>query len=323
MRYGIIGTSRIAKYFIDGARLVTGAEIAAVYSRTAEKGEAFASENAIPMVYTNLDDFSKGDFEAVYIASPNAFHYAYSIKMIEAGKHVICEKPLAVNPREIRECAEKAKEKGVIYTEAIMYMHSPDRDVFRKAVSEIGNITSAHFEFSQLSSRYTSYLSGEMPNIFNPSLAAGCLMDLGVYCVYPAVDLFGMPDKINADAVFLRTGADGSGNASLNYGDKLVTLTYSKTGQNHFGSSVYGDKGTVTVESISKTVNIKLYENNGNVTSVCGDRIKEEIMGFEASEFERFIVNPGDPKYFLCTETSVKVSEIMESIRNICGIKFN
>jgi predicted dehydrogenase len=245
------------------------------------------------------------------------------MKMIEAGKHVICEKPLAVTPEEIRSCAERANEKGVIYTEAIMYMHSPDRDALREAVLKAGNITSAHFEFSQLSSRYASYLRGETPNIFNPSLAAGCLMDLGVYCVYPAVDLFGMPEGIKADAVFLRTGADGSGNASFNYGDKLVTLTYSKTGQNHFGSSIYGDKGTVTVESISKTVNINFIDNDGNVTPVCSDRIKEEIMGFEAAEFERFIKNPHDPKYLLCTETSLKVSELMERIREICNIKFS
>ncbi len=323
MKYGIIGTGWIAKSFIDGARLVAGADIAAVYSRTREKGKAFAGENGIPEVFTDLDEFSKASFDAVYIASPNALHYSQSLKMIEAGKHVICEKPLAVTPEEIEICQKRAKEKGVIYLEAIMYMHTPDRDSFRQAVGKIGNITSAHFDFTQLSSKYPAYLRGEVPNIFNPSLATGSLMDLGVYCVYPAVDLFGIPREIKADAVFLNTGSDGSGNASLNYGDKLVTLTYSKTGQDRFGSQIYGDKGTITVESISKTVCITLIDNSGNKTVICPDRVKEEIMGFEAKEFEHFIACPDDPKYALCTRTSLEVSRIMEKIKNLSGIKFN
>ena len=141
MKYGIIGTGWIAASFIEGARLVCGAEITAVLSRTREKGSAFAEENSIGKVYTDIDEFSKGDFEAVYIASPNALHYPQSKKMLLAGKHVICEKPITVEPEELEELQALAKEKGLIYMEAIMYMHNPGREIFRDAVSKIGKIT--------------------------------------------------------------------------------------------------------------------------------------------------------------------------------------
>ena len=317
MKYGIIGTSWISSSFIEGAKKLCGAEIAAVYSRTNESGGAFAQKHSIPLVYTDLDEFAKGDFEAVYIASPNLLHCEHSLKMISAGKHVICEKPLAASPEEIIACQKKAKELGLIYTEAIMYMHSPQRDVLRNALPMLGNISSAHFDFSQLSSKYEAYKRGETPNIFNPALATGCLNDLGVYCVYPAVDLFGMPKSIKADAVFLRTGADGSGNASLNYGDKLVTLTYSKTGQDYAGSFIYGDEGTIEIESISKLINADFIAKDGSKTELCPYIEKDEIMGYEAREFEEFISSQGGEKYSLCSEMSLAVGKVMETIRNI------
>ena len=294
MRYGVIGTGWIAKSFIDGARMMTEADFAAVYSRTAESGGKFANENGIKKVYTDINEFAAGDFDAVYIASPNRLHYEQSKLMLQNGKHVICEKPITVEPEELEELQYIAKKNGLVYIEAIMYMFNPARELLRDAISKIGKITSVHFDFSQLSSKYPAYAAGELPNIFNPALATGCLMDLGIYCVYPALDLFGMPQKITACAHFMESGADGSGNAALLYPDKLVNFTYSKLGQDRLGSQIFGDEGTVTIESISKLINMKLIDKKGNVQEIIGDVPKEKIMGYEAVAFEKFISNPDD-----------------------------
>ncbi len=322
MKYGIIGTGWIAEAFIRGARLICNSEIAAVYSRTEETGKAFADRNGIPLVFTDIDEFSKGDFDAVYIASPNALHYEQSKKMLSAGKNVICEKPITVTPAQFLDNKALADKNGLIYMEAIMYMHTPNRERLRENIGRLGRISSAHLDFSQLSSKYPAFLRGERPNIFNPALATGCLMDLGIYCVYPCIDLFGMPEKINADAVFLETGADGSGSASLNYGDKIITFTYSKTGQDYRGSCIYGDEGTINIESISKLINSEYVDNWGKSEIVCPDMSKEEIMGYEALEFEKFISGEMPEKYLLSTEMSYKVSSVMKTIRDLAGIKF-
>ena len=322
MRYGVIGTGWIAKSFIDGARMLCNADFAAVYSRTEENGGRCAKENEIPKVYTDINEFASGDFEAVYIASPNKLHYEQSKLMLENGKHVICEKPITVEPEELEELQALAKENGLVYIEAIMYMFNPARDLLKEAIGKIGRITSVHFDFSQLSSKYPAYLEGKLPNIFNPSLATGCLMDLGIYCVYPALDLFGMPRKITACASFMESGADGSGNAALLYGDKLVNLTYSKLGQDRLGSQIFGDKGTITVESISKLINMNIIDNNGNKTEIIGDVPKEKLMGYEAKAFEDFIANPDDEYYAVTRERALQTSRIMKEIRNLSGIKF-
>ncbi|MBP3696031.1 MAG: Gfo/Idh/MocA family oxidoreductase [Clostridia bacterium] len=322
MRYGVIGTGWIAKSFIDGARDVCGSEFAAVYSRTAESGNRFAAENKIEKVYTNINEFARGDFEAVYIASPNRLHYEQSKLMLQSGKHVICEKPITVEPEELEELQALADEKGLVYVEAIMYMFNPARDLLKEALSKIGKITSAHFDFSQLSSKYPAYQRGELPNIFNPALATGCLMDLGIYCVYPALDLFGLPEKITACAHFMESGADGSGTAGLLYPDKLITFTYSKLGQDRLGSQIFGDEGTIKIESISKLINMGITAKNGDIQEIIGDVPKEKLMGYEALGFERFIADPSDEYYQVTRQRTLQVSQIMKKIRDICGIRF-
>ena len=322
MRYGVIGTGWIAKSFIDGARLICNSEFTAVYSRTAESGNKFAAENKIEKVYTDISEFANGDFDAVYIASPNRLHYEQSKLMLQSGKHVICEKPITVEPEELEELQALASEKGLIYVEAIMYMFNPARDLLKDAIEKIGKITSVHFDFSQLSSKYPAYKRGELPNIFNPALATGCLMDLGIYCVYPALDLFGLPEKITACAHFMESGADGSGVAGLLYSDKLVNFTYSKLGQDRLGSQIFGDGGTIKIESISKLINMTLVDNGGNETEIIGDVAKERLMGYEAQGFEHFIANPDDPYYNVTKERALQVSRVMKQIREICGIEF-
>ena len=322
MRYGVIGTGWIAKSFIDGARMLCNSDFVAVYSRTSESGNKFAQENKIDKVFTDINEFANGDFEAVYIASPNKLHYEQSKLMLENGKHVICEKPITVEPEELEELQLLAKEKGLIYCEAIMYMFNPARDLLKDAMSKIGKITSAHFDFSQLSSKYPAYKRGELPNIFNPVLATGCLMDLGIYCVYPALDLFGMPEKITACAHFMESGADGSGAASLVYPDKLINFTYSKLGQDRLGSQIFGDEGTIKIESISKLTNMNLVSNSLDIQEIIGDVEKERLMGYEAAGFEHFIANPDDEYHRVTSERALQVSKIMKQIRDLSGIKF-
>ena len=147
MRYGIIGTGWIAEAFIEGARLACGADIAAVYSRTAERGEDFARRNGIAKVCTDINELAAADVDGVYIASPNALHYEQSKLMLSAGKHVICEKPITVEPEELIELQALAAEKGLVYIEAIMYMHNPVRELLRETVGRLGESYERAFRF--------------------------------------------------------------------------------------------------------------------------------------------------------------------------------
>ncbi len=325
LNYAIIGTGWIAKAFADGMKIASGISPYAVYSRTEEKGRSFASSVGAEKVFTNLEEMAcSEEIEAVYIASPNAFHYAQSKLFLEHGKHVICEKPITVEPEEFEELFSLAKSKKLVYMEAIMMMHFSNRKVIENALKKLGKITTARIDFSQLSSKYPALKRGELPNIFNPEMATGSLMDLGVYNVYFALYYFGIPERVTSTAFILETGADGAGTAVLHYPDKQVTLTYSKLGQSRTGTEIYGDEGTLFVESISKLTNVKFIHNDGTEETVAGDTEKEEVMSGEAGDFLKYISDYEGNKeaYFACAETALSVSRIMKEIRLQNGIKY-
>ena len=289
IKFGVIGSGWIAEEFVKGAKLVDGFVFSAMYSRTYEKGKAFAEKFGGAPVYTDLNEFAKSNVDAVYIASPNSLHYSQSKLMLENGKHVLCEKPITITPEEFTELCELAERKNLVYTEAIMMLHLSQRKIIKKKLESLGKISTAHFDFSQLSSKYPALLRGENPNIFNPEMKTGCLRDLGIYCFYPAIDFFGEPEKIISSAGFLSTGADGYGTAILDYADKQVTLTYSKIGQDYLGSLIIGDKGTMTFGSISKLTDVEICYSDGAKEKLVGEVEKHVLMSEEAKDFYDYI----------------------------------
>lgn len=317
LKYSVIGTSWITESFIQGAGLVKDLTLDGVYSRSKEKGEDFAQKTGAKRVFTDFSELLSSDTDLVYVASPNSCHYEQCKALIENKKHVICEKPITITLAQFKELSALADEKGVIYFEAIMYMHSPARKVLKNAVNNLGTVRSATLDFSQLSSKYAALKRGELPNIFNPEMKTGALNDLGIYCVYPAVDLFGMPLKIIPVQNFLHTGADGCGNAAFVYEDKIVTVVYSKVGQSRSPSQIMGDEGTITIGSISQTDNIYLYDNKGVKTELVPDIDKKYHMGNEAQSAYNFITDFQNNRSFYneCRKLNENVLECMEKMR--------
>ena len=150
-------------------------------------------------------------------------------------------------------------------------------------------------------------------------------MDLGVYCVYPALALFGKPESVHADSVSTTSGLDGGGILTLRYPDKLVTLTYSKMGQAGANSDFQGTDGTVSVESISRLAGISLRYKDGSTEQLHGvNDEKYQLMGWEAKDFYRYIIEPeaSREEYLRCAALSLEVSEFMETARKQLEISF-
>lgn len=323
VKFGVIGSGWIAEEFVKGTKLISGMEFSAMYSRTYEKGKAFADEFGDVPVYTNLSEFAESDIDAVYIASPNSCHFKQSKLMLERGKHVLCEKPATVSPDEFKELCQLAESRNLVYTEAIMMLHLPAKNELKNALKKIGKISTVHFDFSQLSSKYSALKRGENPNIFNPEMKTGCLRDLGIYCFYPAVEFFGIPQKIISSAGFVETGADGWGTTILDYPEMQATLTYSKVGQDYQGSQIFGDKGTIVIESISKLTNIHIQYEDGTREEICGDVPKAKLMSYEAESFKNYIENfeKFKEKYYENNSKIFEVSKLMYEVKNQCKIK--
>lgn len=326
INYATIGSGWIAESFISGCMLHPDKfKLAAVYSRTEQKGTEFGAKFGCGKVYTNLEALAKDpSIDAVYIASPNAFHFIQSKIMLENGKHVICEKPITVTPEELTSLQNLARIKGLVYMEALMAQHLPCRELLVETVKSLGRISHVRFDFSQRSSKYDGYLRGEHQNIFDPKMATGALMDLGVYCVYPLIDLFGKPDSIYAYCNKLSTDIDGEGGAIFHYGDFTAELTYSKTGQSHIGSEIIGDNGTLIIPSISKQTDMVVKYTNGTEKKLTDDIEKHVLMSYEAVDFYNYITDPvkHSADYKRITKLSLDVCNTMFLMRKQANIVF-
>lgn len=317
IKYSVIGTSWITNSFIEGAKSVEGLVLDGVYSRSEEKGNAFAQVVGAQRVFKSIEEVADSDTDFVYVASPNACHYEQCKFLLENKKHVICEKPITVTSEEFSKLFFLSEENNVRYFEAIMYMHTSARYALKEAIQSIGNISSAHFDYSQLSSKYNMLLAGGLPNIFNPKLKTGALNDLGIYCVYPIIDLFGEPQEITSLQHFLFTGADGAGSAILKYKDKIITVTYSKIAESRAPSQILGDEGAVTIDSVSQLKGIKNFDKKGNVVDEIASEDKITLMANEARSMYNFITDFDRNKglYYECAAMSQKVLNCMEKMR--------
>lgn len=324
IRIGTIGTSKICENFLKGMKLTGKFEHTAVYSRTLEKGKEFAKKHNCKNVFTKLDETAKsGVIDAVYIASPNVCHTAQCRIFLEHKINVICEKPIVTCADEYAELKALADRNNVIYMEAIIPRHIKQYCRVKDAILQIGKILYARIDYCQRSSRLDDFLRGEKANIFDMSLHAGTLMDLGVYCVYGAVDLLGKPKSITASAKYFDNGADSCGVAVFDYGNFPAVLTYSKCCQGELGSEILGETGTVKIKFISQYAGVSIIKNNEEkVITKFPDRA--ELMRDEADKFANYILKYADyaEDYNLASELCLSVHQCMDDIKNKAGIKY-
>lgn len=324
IRLATVGTSAITEKFLAACRLTGRYELHTAYSRSLKNGEDFAKAQGFKHFSDDLRAVAESpEIDAVYIATPNVFHYEQSRLFLENGKNVICEKPIATDCGKYDELLSFADKKGLIYAEAIMSRHTAGRDILLDALKQIGRISLARIDYCQLSSRYEKFKKGEKLNIFDMSLAAGTLMDLGVYCVYAAVDLLGKPDSVSATAAFADNGADLSGGAVLGYKDFTAVLSYSKIGQSAVGSEIVGDKGVVKIGSVSQYADISLVKD-GKETLLFGTPDRAEVMRGEAEKFADYIENKDAflSDYKSVCELTHNVHTQMDSIKQSAKIKY-
>lgn len=318
MNYVSIGTSWITEKFISAAKTVKDFNLYGVYSRDIKRAEDFRIKNDAVKSFSSLQDIAEDPaVNAVYIASPNLCHYEQSRFFLMNGKNVICEKPATTTLTEMEELYSLAEDKGLIYTEAIMSIHTKAFDIVKEEMKSLGIIRSAHLDYCQLSSKYGLFLEGKNPNIFNPEMHTGCLMDIGVYNLYIAAALFGMPEKILSDSVKLVNGCDGAGCAILRYKDFSVTLNYSKTGQSYSQSEIIGDKATLLISSVSQLTGIRKCSKETETEIIPEDISRDIIMAYEAVFFRDMCNNRdyNNEEYRFSKDTAFTVRRICDIIR--------
>jgi D-xylose 1-dehydrogenase (NADP+, D-xylono-1,5-lactone-forming) len=204
VRWGILSTARINALVIPPLQQSPESEAVAVASRTEQRAAAYAREWGIPRWYGSYEALlADPEVEAVYVSLPNGLHVEWSIRALEAGKHVLCEKPLARRPEDVGRAFDAAARAGRQLMEAFMWRHHPQSKRLRELVE-----TGAIGELRLVRASFSVRIDRSDEARYDPALDGGSLMDLGCYCVSGSRLLAGEPVGASAQQVLGPTGID-------------------------------------------------------------------------------------------------------------------
>ncbi|MDO4554332.1 MAG: Gfo/Idh/MocA family oxidoreductase, partial [Lachnospiraceae bacterium] len=320
VRFGIIGTSVIAEKFLSATTGIRGFCLTAVYSRDKKRAEEFGRQYGALCFYDDLTEFAKSDaFDAVYIASPNCFHKEQTVLLLKNGKHVLCEKPIASNVREASAMFDAAHDNNVVLLEAMRSVFAPEFKQIQKYMKKLGTIRRVKFQMNQYSSRYNNYKKGIIENAFRPELSNGALMDLGGYCIYPMVYLFGLPSDVEGMGVFLENGVDASGTTLMKYDHMIGQAEYSKVNNTILPSEIQGEEASMTISGIASPRDITVRYNNGFKEVVHFDQ-RDNNMEYEIRAFLAMIEGEQSPHFY--ETASMNTITVMDEVRRKIGIHF-
>ena len=245
VRWGIVSTADINRQLIPGAHASDKVELIAVASREQSKADAYAREWEIERAYGSYDALlADPDVEAVYISLPNTMHCEWSIRAVEAGKHVLCEKPLSRHPEDVERAFDAADRAGRLLSEAFMYRHNPQTMRLAELVREgaIGELRLIRSAFS-----YSLY---DTENIrLRTDVEGGSLMDVGCYCVSGSRLLAGEPESVFGQAYVGPSGTDWVFTGAMRFpGDVLAQFDCGTALPDRDELEVIGSEGSLFLD---------------------------------------------------------------------------
>ena len=320
IRWGILGAGNIAHLFAEGLSILSDAKLIAVGSRSREKATKFAGKFDIPKLHGSYVDLANDpDVDVIYVATPHPFHKEHSILCLEAGKAVLCEKPLAVNAQEVGEMIECARKSGKFLMEAMWTRFLPVMVKVREWLVEeaIGEVRMFTADFG--------FRSGWNPEgrLLNPNLAGGALLDVGVYNVAMASMVLGkQPSRITGMAHIGATGVDEQSAMVLGYDEgQLAILSCAIRTSTPREARILGTEGTIHIPGFWHATSATL-----DVSGKDAEQIEIPLDGngynYEAIEVMHCLRAGKLESDIMTLDESFSIMETMDKIRAHWGLKY-
>ena len=328
VRFGVVGTGRISDWVLKGAEQDPRIKVTAVCSRSMEAAEAFILRNPLAAgacIYSSVEGMvADPQVDAIYVGTPNQTHCEYALIAFKAGKHVLCEKPLAVNATEGRRMVEAARESGCLLMEAMVSTLNPNFRNMAARLSEIAPVRNYSSSYCQYSSKYEALKRGEVASSFKPG-TAGALRDIGVYTIYPMVSLFGRPQSVQGRLTTVAThegDADVYGTAHLGYEGMDATLTWSKVYDSFQPTEIAGEDGNIILDEIHIARKVEIVPHaapsSGQgpkpVRTLISEGLPYNPYYYEFKEFADLLEQGKTESEFNSHETSLITLEIMDEL---------
>lgn len=320
INWGILSTGRISEKFAADLQFVPNARLAAVGSRDAARAFEFAAKFNAPKAYGSYEELaSDKDIDVIYIGTPHISHCENALLCLDQGKAVLCEKPFAMNEKEVLQMVSKAREKNVFLMEALWTRFIP---AIKKSLEfiesgAIGDIVHIKADFG-----YTAQYDPAW-RLFNKELGGGSLLDIGIYPVFLILLLLGEPDEIAADAIIGRTGVDELVSAYFKYNNGKMATLYSTLIANTPGEAeISGTRGYIRINHMwHMSRSLVLHLNDGQTESF---EFSYKGMGYEYEAAEVTICLQKDLKEsdLLPLDFSLTLIRVLDRMRKKCGITY-
>ncbi|HEL0024269.1 Gfo/Idh/MocA family oxidoreductase [Streptococcus equi subsp. zooepidemicus] len=249
MKLVLVGTGMIVKEVLPVLKEIKSIDLMAIVStpRSLEIAEALADAFGIQQASCQLAEVLKNkEVDTVYVATPNHLHFEVAKQALEAGKHVICEKPFTMTAKELDALSNIARAKQLILLEAITNQYLPNTQFIKEHLTELGDIKLVECNYSQYSSRYDAFQRGEIAPAFDPKKGGGALRDLNIYNIHLLVGLFGKPKTVQYLANMERQ-VDTSGVLLMDYERFKAVCIGAKDCSAEIVSTIQGNKGFLSV----------------------------------------------------------------------------
>jgi len=318
LRWGILATGGIAATFTKDLQLI-GVPVTAVGSRTEASARAFADQFGIPNAHGSYAELAADpEVDAIYIATPHPMHVAPALQALDAGKHVLVEKPFTMSEAEARAIVDRGAEKGLVVLEAMWTRWLPHMRRIREiiAAGTIGEVRALIADHDQ---KTNPDPAGRMQA---PELGGGALLDLGIYPVSFAWDLFGAPDRVLALSDPTATGVDQQTSIILGFpGGRQAVLHTMLDGRGPGTAVVIGTEGRIEIERVwYMQTSFTVYDPKDAVLERFDERAEGRGMQFQALELER-IAAGGAPE-LLPPEESVGIMGTLDEVRRQIGLTY-
>lgn len=319
IRWGILGAGGIAAAFAEAVRSSTRAPIVAVGSRDRTRSERFATAHGIPTTHVGYRDLVEDpQVDAVYVATPHSEHREHALLAIAAGKHVLVEKAFTRNAAEAEEVFAAARAAGVFVMEAMWTRFLPHVAAVHQVIDsgEIGEVVAVHADHGQY------FPFDPAHRLYDPALAGGALLDLGVYPVAFAQDFLGVPTQVRAVGALTETGVDGQLAIVLSYGDRtqaaLTTTLWAKTPTT---AAISGTEGSITIEgSFYAPTSFRVSRRDGR--SWTFDQPVQHGLQYEAAEVARRVAEGATESPRMTWADTLGVLRTMDEVRAQVGVVY-
>ena len=315
MKLAILGTGKIVDEVLPVLKEINGIELSAILStpRSLEKAQKLAEIYGISQASSDYDSIlANPDVDTIYVALPNHLHYDYAKKALQAGKHVICEKPFTLTLAEFEDLVAIAEQRQLFLLEAITNQYLGNFSYVKENLSKLGDIKIVECNYSQYSSRYDAFKRGEIAPAFDPEKGGGALRDLNIYNIHLVVGLFGKPEMVHYLANMER-GVDTSGMLVMDYDHFKCVCIGAKDCSADIRSTIQGNKGSVTILGPTNTmpeVNLSL---NGQSMQLVNQNSLNHRMHDEFVAFQNIISNREYNNQKAALEHSRAVMEVLDA----------